>query len=303
MAVNNTIQLREDFVSILDEVYKEGSKSSVLDSATGLERLPSGEFQVPVITLDGLADHSRANGGQYVDGDTNLEYKSYEPTYDRNRKFTVDVRDDIETGDVAFGRLAGAFIREKVTPEVDAVRFAAYAQKAGNKAYGTINAASTFITAIEAATNTLDDAEVPEEGRILFATPALINSLLALDTYKSKELIANFSQVIKVPKSRFYEFIKLNDGKTSGQTAGGYVQTDDGNTHGKQSRNINFLIVHPSAVIQDIRHEAPKHIPAAANQNADGDSFAYRIAGVEEVFFNKTAGIYAHLTGTTPATE
>lgn len=302
MSVNNTIALRKDFVPILDEVYKESAKTAILDSNTGLERLPSGEFNVPVITLDGLADHSRANGGKYVDGDVALEYKAYTPTYDRNRKFTVDVRDDLESGDVAFGRLAGEFIRTKVVPEIDAVRFAAYAQKAGLKAYGSITTAAAFLTAIETALNAQDNDEVPEEGKVLFATPTLINSILTLDSYKSKLLLDKFDTVVKVPPTRLYEYVRLNDGVTSGQTAGGYVQTDDGNTHGVQTRNINFLIVHKNAVIQDLRHEAPKHIPAAVNQEADGDSFAYRVAGVEEVFFNKTKGIYVHLTGTTPAT-
>lgn len=293
----NNITLRQDFVNILDEVYKVGATSAVLDTTTGLERLPSGKFLVPVMTLDGLANHSRANGGEYVAGDVKLEYKEYAPTYDRNRMFTIDVRDDIETGDVAFGRLAGEFIRTRVNPEIDAVRYAAYAQAAGTKAYGTIGNVTAFLTALETATNALDEAEVPQEERYLFATPTLINGLLGLDTYKSKELVEQFAGVIKVPQTRFYEHIVLNDGITDGQTTGGFKQGADDD---EAKRNINFLIVHKGAVVQDLKHEAPKHIPAAINQRADGDGFAYRVAGVEEVLFNKTKGIYASLTGDAP---
>lgn len=293
----NNITLRQDFVNVLDEVYKVAATSAVLDTNTGLERLPSGKFLVPVMTLDGLADHTRTNGGAYIAGDTKLEYKEYEPTYDRNRKFTIDVRDDIETGDVAFGRLAGEFIRTQVAPEIDAVRYAAYAQAAGKKFYGTIGSAAALLESLEDAITYMDEKEVPQDERYLFITPTQLNAVKRLDTYKSQEILDMFAAIIKVPQTRFYEVVDLNDGTTSGQTSGGYKQGED---EGGAKRNLNYLIVHKGALVQGLRHEAPKHIPAAVNQTHDGDAFAYRVAGVEEVLFNKTDGVVASLTGDAP---
>ena len=287
MATNNTIALRHDYIPVLDEVYKATSKTAILDSNTGLERLPSGEFYVPVMTLDGLANHDRSNGGKYVEGSTNLEYKPYRPTYSRNRKFTIDVRDEIESGDVAFSRLSGEFIRTKVVPEIDAVRFASYATNAGKTEEGTLATFTDFLDAVEVALTEQDDLEVTEEGKILFATPSHINQLLRMNTYQSQNILDAFDDIVKVSPSRFFTVVKLLTG-TGGEDEGGFEK-------GAAAKDINFLIVQKAAVIQDAKHVAPKHIPAALNQEADGDSFAYRIDGVEEVFYNKKAGIYAHV--------
>ena len=41
--------------------------------------------------------------------------------------YAIDNMDNEETAGIAFGRLAGEFIRTKVVPELDAYRFAKYA--------------------------------------------------------------------------------------------------------------------------------------------------------------------------------
>ena len=43
----------------------------------------------------------------------------------------VDVMDNDETMGMAFGTLAGQFVRNYVTPEIDAYRFAKYAETSG----------------------------------------------------------------------------------------------------------------------------------------------------------------------------
>lgn len=66
----------------------------------------------------------------------------------------------------------------------------------------------------------MDEDEVPEEGRILYATPTLLNGVMALDTTKSREVLSAFSVRKAVPQSRFYTAIDLLDGKTAGEEAG-----------------------------------------------------------------------------------
>lgn len=285
----NSIALFTSYVPILDEVYKNASKTAVLDSNENLVSLVGKEFKIPKMTLQGLANHGRTNGGKYIDGDVTLTFQTKAPDWDRNRKFNVDSMDNLETAGVAFGTLAGEFIRTKVVPEADAVRFGKYHAAAGNKPTGTLANGTEFLAAVEVGINVMDEAEVPEEGRWLFGTPSQINSVMSLDTTKSREVLSRFEgRIVKVPQSRFYTEVTLLDGTTSGQEAGGYAKTTS------TGKDINFMIIHPSAIIQALKHVAPKYIPASENQTADGDSFAYRAYGIATFLDNKVAAIYSH---------
>lgn len=282
----NSIALFKQYIPALDEVYKEASLSSVLDGNADLARQGANadELIIPKMQMDGLGAYSR-NGG-YVNGDVTLTNETVKCNYDRGRMFTVDALDDIETASIAFGRLAGEFIRTKVVPEIDAFRFAKYATEAGTSKEETLSDGEDVIAALRTATNEMDEAEVPQEGRILFITPTLKGMVDDLETIKSREVLARFSQIVLVPQTRFYTKITQYDGTTSGQTAGGYVKANDGS-------DLNFLAVHPTATIQYPKHTVNKVISPEANQTSDGWKFGYRTVGIAEVYENKVAGIYA----------
>ena len=169
----NNITVFKKYIDQLDDVYKHASKTAVLETNAALitQGANAGEFVIPKITMDGLGDYSRAKG--YVEGDVELTNETVKCDFDRGRSFTVDAMDNEETEGVAFGRLASEFIRTKVTPELDAYRFAKYALKAGQKQAAALADGEAVMKAITAAIGALDDAEVPEEGRFLFLTPAL----------------------------------------------------------------------------------------------------------------------------------
>ena len=211
-------------------------------------------------------------------------------------RLQFDAMDNEETAGVAFGRLSSEFIRVKVVPEIDAFRFAVYAGKAGNSAKGVLATGEDAIKAITAAMSKMDDDEVPEESRILFVTPTIKRLIEAMDTTKSREIIANFgNRLVTVPQSRFYTAIDQLDGTTKGETAGGYVKhaaTADPETAAGQ--NINFMIVEKSAVIQFEKHVVPSVFSPEENQSADGWKFNYRNYALCDVYENKTAGIYLH---------
>ena len=60
----NSIALFKNYVPILDEVYREASRTAVLDGAPELARAGAnaGELIIPKMTMDGLADYARASG-------------------------------------------------------------------------------------------------------------------------------------------------------------------------------------------------------------------------------------------------
>ncbi len=220
----NDIALFKAYVPILDEVYKEASKTAVLDGNPELAQAGANanELVIPMIDMQGLGDYSRNSG--YVDGDVTLTNQTIPVDYDRGRMFSVDYMDNAETAGIAFGRLSGEFIRTKVVPELDAYRLARYAGKTGISkvsAGATLADGAAVIAALRVASNKMDEDEVPMEDRHLFITPSLIAMIQDLDTTKSKEVLSRFTSVVQVPQTRFYTAIALNSGAT-GEAAGGY---------------------------------------------------------------------------------
>lgn len=284
----NTIQLAKKYVPLLDEVYKKAALSSVLDSDPTLakEGANVNEIIIPKIDMDGLADYDRNSG--YTGGDVTLTWETKKFNFERGRMFNVDAMDNQETAGLAFGKLAGEFLRTKVVPEVDAFRFASYASTAdATLVSADLTTGDLVIKALRAATTKMDEDEVTAEGRILFITPTLKGLVDDLDTNKSKEVLKKFSKIEEVPQSRFYSAIEQLDGKTVGEEKGGFKKATG-------AKDLNFLIIEPSAVIQFPKHVVPKIISPEANQKSDGWLFGYRNYGIAETYENKVAGIYVH---------
>lgn len=291
---------------ILDEVYKASSKTSILDTANERVRFIGYDtVNFYTMSLDGLGNYSRNAG--FVTGSVTGGWEPYKLTQDRGRSFMVDVMDNDETMGMAFGTLAGEFIRTQVTPEIDAYRFAKYAGTSGISS-GTpadITVGTTDVPSlIQEAETIMGDDEVPEEGRILFISETAYAGLkdkitryvqngergieTAIDYYDGM-------RVIKVPKGRFNTGITLNDGLSAGETKGGFT------VPASTSYPINFMIIHPSAVVQIAKHVVPRIFSPQVNQSADAWKFDYRIYHDAFVENNKVAGIYLHRAATANA--
>lgn len=290
----NTIQkFKKYVVGLLDEVYKNASKTAILDGAPELasQGANADELIIPKIDMDGLGDYDRNSG--YTQGDVTFTNETVKCNFDRGRMFTVDNVDNMDTAGMAFGRLSGEFIRTKVVPELDAFRFATYATTSGadiTAHSGSYADGEAVRKAIAAKNDAMTDAEVPAEGRVLFINPVLNGMIRDMDTTKSKELLAKFAAVVEVPQARFYTAIEQLDGKSEGQKKGGFKKADSG-------FNLNFLIVEKSAVIQYQKHVAPKTVTPEQNQDADAYKFGYRNVGIADTYENKAAGIAGEYAG------
>lgn len=283
----NAITKFKKYVPLLDEVYKKASVTSILDSDETLARegANANEIIIPKIDMQGLGDYDRNSG--YTMGDVTLTNETVQFNYERGRMFSVDAMDNEETAGIAYGKLAGEFIRTKVAPEGDAFTFATLAGVSGiSSAEATLASGEEVVKALRTALTKMDEDEVPAEDRHLFITSTLYGMILDLDTTKSKEVLSEFASVNKVPQSRFYTVIDLKTGKT-GEEVGGYTKDASG-------KDINFMVVHKPAVLKFNKHIAPKVITPEANQDADAWKFGYRKYGLVDVYENKVAGIYLH---------
>lgn len=283
----NNIVLAKNYTSLLDEVYRAASVTADLTSDASMMRAGANanEILYPQIEVSGLGDYSRSSG--YTDGTVNVAWKTATFNYDRGTKISVDTMDNQETFNIAFGMAGATLQREKVAPEADAFTFATLAGIDGiSKATAaTYASAEEFLKALLEAKSIMDEDEVPEENRYLYATPTLLNSVMALDTTKSREVLNTFAVKKKVPQSRFYTAIDLLDGKTGGEELGHYKKASDG-------KEINFMIIHKPAVIKFDKHIASNIIAPENNPTSDAYISKYRKYGLVDVYKNKAAGIY-----------
>ena len=282
-----SIALFTKYLNQVDFLYSETSKSAILDGNNAIVSMSKGcnEMKFPKITVDGLSDYSRTTG--YEAGDVSVEFESKKPNYDRGIKFNIDEMGDEETDGIMLGNTLGLLEKDKVAPEIDAFRFATYASAVGisTVAPADLTTGEAVLNALVTATAQMDNDSVEMNDRVLFITPPLLLAAENVDTTKSKAILSRFSSIVQVPQSRFYTAIDLKS-KTA-DSATGYAKASG-------AKNINFMIISKSAVIQFTKHVFNK--PLSPDNNPDGDSWVirYRKYGIAEVYDNKKKGIYLH---------
>jgi hypothetical protein len=293
----NSIQLAQKFLPLLDEVYKASAKSSILDS-TRVEFVGANTVKVFKTSMDGLGNYDRNNG--FTKGSVTGTWEQMVLSKDRGRSFNVDSMDNEETVGLAFGTLAGEFIRTRVVPEIDAYTFAKIAGASGIDAAtaADITIGTTDVPAlVDEAERSMNENEVPQEGRLLFISEnayaglraKVVRTVLNDEKGLNREVISyDGMPIIRVPQNRFYTAITMYDGKTSGQEAGGYIGT------ASTGYPINFMVIHPSAICKVVKHVLPRIFAPNINQSADAWQFDYRIYHDTFVYDNKAKGVYLH---------
>ena len=284
----NAITTIQKYLPLLDQVYAFASCSAILDTPNALVRETADAKTVLIAetSMSGLGDYSRADGFQ--NGDLTLEWKAYTFEYDRGRSFQIDAMDDAETMGLAFGSLASEFMRVKVTPEIDAVRFAKYATNAGTTVAADLTNKTT-VSAIAAAEVVMEEKEVSLENCVLFMTPTVSGNVKDDTEHFQRTLVPsenpnrNFGSfdgmpIVKVPQTRFYTAVTLGNGYAKAEGA----------------KDINFMIVDRAAVIQLIKHGKIRVFDPDTNQSADAYKVDYRVYHDAWVLNNKKNGIYCH---------
>jgi hypothetical protein len=286
-----SIGLATKFQPILDELYKVASLTSVLDTPTKpVSFAGANVVKIFKTTPIGLGTYSRATG--YPAGQVVGAWETLTLATERGREFNIDRMDDEESLGMAFGTLVGEFMRTQVGPELDAYRFSKYASWSSiSTTTGATLTANTVLAALDAASLSLDNDEVPAEGRILFVSSAVnkmieaaITRMLGNEGNADRRLNSlDGMRIIPVPQSRFYTASTFDAG--AAVDAGGF------STRGK---GINFMLVHPSAVLQVMKHANLKVFSPDENQDMDTYKVQYRLYHDAFVYDNHVDGIYLH---------
>ena len=208
-------------------------------------------IKLPVITLSGYKDHNRQGTGF----NTGTLANSWEPKkleHDRDIEFAVDPMDVDETNlALSIANITNQFEEQQAIPEKDSYRFSKlYAQATAYAANGaaidhTALDATNILSWFDTAMANMDDAGVPEEGRVLYLTAAA-RKLLKNAQGITRTLSVGAAGVIDrtvhsiddvtlrtVPSARFKTLYTFTDGCVPATTA----------------KQMNTILVHPSCVV------------------------------------------------------
>lgn len=280
----NTLEYSKIFQTELDKVAVQAMVTGWMDANAGQVKYTGGkEVKIPKLSVDGLGDYGRAGNTGFVAGSVTFEYETKTMTQDRGRSFSIDANDVDETGFVVTaGNIMGEFQRTKVVPEIDAYRLSALSALApeANKKYSYTPSKLTIIEEIKLGIKKIRQQGYNGDLIVHITYDAMMEvELAALGKLSSVEfsrggIITKVPAIdgcplLETPENRMYSAIQLYDGKTEGQTQGGYAKASNG-------IQMNFIIAAKSTPIAITKQDNMRIFDPMTNQSANAWAMDYR---------------------------
>ena len=217
------INLVTKFLPYVDEIFTTESKKSLLTNQD-FDWTGAHTVKVYKVSTSDMNDYNRnpVSGftGSRYGAIKDLDATTEEFTLKKDRSFTfaIDKLDKDETAQqLAAASALARQQREKVIPEVDKYVYGVMTAGAGHKPAALALTSSNIYTEIIKANNALDNAEVPETGRIIVVTPDVYILMkqckdIVMETdigndLRLKGVVSNLdgAMVLKVPAARLPE--------------------------------------------------------------------------------------------------
>lgn len=274
------IELVTKFAPYTDEQFAAESKLSILTNKD-FDWTGAHTVKLYKVTTSEMNDYDRngtsGNASRYgAIKDLDASTEEFVLKKDRSFTFAIDKLDQDETAQqVAAASALARQNREVTVPEIDSYVYGVIADNAGTVAAPVALTAENIFEEMMKASETLDDAEVPETNRVWVVSPATYILMkkspdIVMDTdigqdMRLKGVIAHMdgAAVCKVPSVRLPE-------------------------------NFGFMLVHPSATVAPVKledytvHENP---PGISGSLVEG-----RVCYDAFVLENKKKGIYYQAT-------
>lgn len=278
------INLTTVFKPLTDEKFATASKLALVTNKdydwTGAHSIKVYKIGTSEMTDYGRGGPDEGNWSRFgAVGDLTATTEELTLSKDRSFTFAVDKLDVDETAQqLAAAKALDRQLREVTIPEIDAYVYGVMAAGAGTKPTAKALTAANIYGEILAASNALDDAEVPETGRVLVVTPEVYTLLK-----KSSEIVLN---------SDVGEDLRLK----------GVISNLDGMSVQKVPTNrlpsgFGFMVCHPVATVAPVKLEdyrIQKDPPGISGDLVEG-----RVCYDAFVLDNKVKAIYYQAVPTT----
>ena len=287
MAVYNYAEV---FTNLLQQKYAKALCSDALTKSNlGVKFINAQTIKLPRMTVSGYKDHTRTPG--FNAGTLTNDWEAKKLAHDRDIEIWIDPMDIDETNlTLSVANIQNTFETEQAIPEKDSYRFSKLHTDLSTYS-GTIDKtvvdASSFLGLFDELMAGMDEAGVPEEGRILYVTPSMnkivkeaegiqrvINVATPSTINRNVHSLDNVS-IKMVPAARMKTIYDFTEGCKPGGSA----------------KQINFILIHPSCVVCRDKYSYIKlFTPGTDSRTADGYLYQNRNYGDLFLLEKKVAG-------------
>lgn len=269
----------ETFTNLLQQKYaKELCSDALTKSNPGVKFINAQTIKLPRMTVSGYKDHTRTPG--FNAGTLSNDWEPKKLAHDRDIEFFVDPMDIDETNlTLSVANIQNTFETEQAIPEKDSYRFSklhAELTTFDGRIDTTVITAANFLEKFDEDMAVMDEAGVPEEGRILYVTPSmnkLIKEAEGLQRMINVNAPANVNRKVHSLDDVTIKMVPAARMKTKYDFTDGCVAAED-------AKQINYILIHPSCVVCRDKYSYIKlFTPGTDSRTADGYLYQNRCYG------------------------
>lgn len=278
------------FTQLLQQKYaKELCSDALTKSNPQVQFINAQTIKLPRLTVSGYKDHTRTPG--FNAGTLSNDWEPKKLAHDRDIEFFVDPMDIDETNlTLSVANIQNTFETEQAIPEKDSYRFSklhaeltAFTGRIDKTVIDTVN----FLEVFDEEMSIMDEAGVPEEGRIIYVTPTMNKIVKSAQGIERSITVNTASSINRKVHSLDDVTIKMVPAarmKTSYDFTNGCVAAEG-------AKQINWILIHPSCVVcRDKYCYIKLFTPGTDSRTADGYLYQNRNFGDLFLLEKKVAG-------------
>lgn len=293
MAVNYAEQYSRELANAYPNVLFSGALWST-ENSTKYKVVDAKTIKIPRLSTGGRVNGDRTKIGDFSQNFSN-DWETKELTNHRVFQTLVHPQDVNQTNMVdTIQNITTVMNQTQKFPELDAMMFSSI-YKLANAIHAITPEAADLDSAkalakFDAMMDAMDEALVPATGRILYVdtfTKTLLDNAIAIVRQNGDKILTrqvsrlDEVDIQSVPTSLMKTAYTFNDGKSSGQEAGGFV-ADAG------AKNMAMILVHPTAILPITSYAFSQMQPPSALSQG---KYVYFEESFEDVFIlDKRAG-------------
>ena len=273
---------------------REMTSYELTQSNPGIKFLNAQTIKLPRLTLSGYKDHSRGGNG-FNRGTVGNDWEPKTLDHDRDIEFAIDPMDIDETNLVTeVANIQNTFEQEQAIPEKDSYRYSKlyseavrYASSGASINTDTLTA-QTVLTWFDSAMEAMDDAGVPEEGRILYCIPSFYTMLKNADKiYRTID-----GSAAGIINRKVYSIDDVTIKKVPSARMKTQYDFTEGCVPASGALQIRAILIHPSCQVSREKYSYIKlFTPGSDSRTADNYLFQNRYYTGTFLIENKAAGI------------
>jgi len=267
------------FTDLLQQKYaKELCSDALTQSNPQVKFLNAQTIKLPRMTVSGYKDHTRSAG--FNSGTLSNDWEPKKLEHDRDIEFFVDPMDIDETNlTLSVANIQNTFETEQAIPEKDSYRYSklhAELTSLSGRIDTTVITTANFLEAFDTEMAIMDEAGVPEEGRILYVTPSMRKIVKEAEGIQRMMTVTTPSTINRKVHSLDDVTIKMVPAarmKTKYDFTDGCVAASD-------AKQINWILIHTSCVVARDKYSYIKlFTPGTDSRTADGYLYQNRNYG------------------------